>query len=47
MSTTLEICKVNIRDKKNWLSVKIHEWLEDSDVHPFVGGKHWHFDIGN
>lgn len=47
MSTTLKICKVNIRNEKDWLGVQIHKRLEDGDVCTFVWGKHWHFDIRN
>lgn len=47
MSSTLKIGIVNIRYKENWLCIKIHEWLEDSDVCPLVGGKERHLDVGN
>lgn len=36
MSPTLKICKVNVRNEKDRLSVKIHEGLEDGDVRTFV-----------
>lgn len=47
VSPTLQVCKVNIRDEQDRLSVEVHEGLEDGDVSTFVWGQHGHFDIRN
>lgn len=36
VSPTLQVCKVNIRDEQDRLSVQVHEGLEDGDVSTFV-----------
>lgn len=47
VSPTLQVCKVDIRDEQDRLSIQIHEGLEDGDVSTFVWGKHGHFNIRN
>lgn len=36
VSPTLQVCKVDIRDEQDRLSIQVHEGLEDGDVSTFV-----------
>lgn len=47
VSAPLEAGKVHIGNEEDRLGVQINEGLEHRDIHPFVRGKQWHFNIGN
>lgn len=47
VSAALKVGEMYIRNEEDRLSIQINKGLENCDIHSFVRGKQWYFNIRN